>query len=165
MLPTWPRSSWDHRAPPLRPDAGVIYRGGLVLRGLMAGLLFWVSIQFPHSTWNHAWMVAATLALVDGVAALIVLRWPDGILRVIPYTVVADGAIGWGVAWAYSQSPHTLVPGLLTLYTHEILTYYPNRRGGLCRALHLVCWGLFREYMRRRCGPGRWWCIGWSWTR
>ena len=138
MLPTLPRSSLDHRAPPLRPDSGTIYRGGLILRGLMAGLLFWVSIQFPHSTWNHAWMVAAGLALVDGVAALIVLRWPDGIPRMIPYTVVADGLIGWGVAWAYSQSPHTLVPGLLTLYTHEILTYYPNRRGAVFAGLYII---------------------------
>ena len=136
MLPT--HSSTHHRTPPLRRDAGTIYRGALILRGLAAGLLLWVSVQFPRSTWDHAWLLAVTLVILDGFAALTVRRWPHRLTTIIPNTVVADGLVGWGIAWAYGQSPHTMAPVLLTVFTQEILTYYPTRRGAAGAGIYIV---------------------------
>lgn len=136
MLPT--HSSTHHRTPPLRRDAGTIYRGALILPGLVAGLLLWVSVQFPRSTWDHAWLLAVTLVILDGLAALAVRRWPHRLTTIIPSTVVADGLVGWGIAWAYSQSPHTMAPVLLTMFTQEILTYYPTRRGAMGAGIYIV---------------------------
>jgi hypothetical protein len=104
----------------------------------MAALLFWVSVQFPRSTWDRAWILAVMLAIFDGLAALIITRWPQHLPTMIPGTVVADGLMGWGIAWAYSQSPHTMVPALLTLFTQEMLTYYPTRRTLVVAGIYIV---------------------------
>ena len=77
---------------------------------MVAALLLWVSVQFPRSTWDRAWMLAVMLAMLDVLASLTVTRWPQRLPTIIPSTVVADGLVGWGIAWAYSQSPHTMVP-------------------------------------------------------
>jgi hypothetical protein len=104
---------------------------------MVAALLLWVSIQFPRSTWDRAWMLAVMLAILDGLAALTVTRWPQHLTTIIPSTVVADGLVGWGIAWAYSQSPHTMAPALLTMFTQEILTYYPTRRGAVGAGIYI----------------------------
>ncbi len=104
----------------------------------MAGLLGWVSLQFPQVAWHEAWIVAASVAVFDGIVALMVLRWPTSLPTLIPATVVVDGLFGWAIAWAYGQSPHTMVPVLLTLYIHEVLTYYPTRRGAVGAGLYIV---------------------------
>ncbi len=126
-----PTLSMDQQSPPPRLGVGSLYRRGLMLRGLTAGFLGWVWWQFPHMSWDRAWILALVLAVVDGLELIAVWRWPHAIARIIPITVIADGLIGWGIAWSFSQSPQTLVPVLLTLFAQEILTYYPNQRGAL----------------------------------
>lgn len=138
MLPTSVHSSSDHGSPPPRPDAWTIYRGGLILRGLVACLLLWVSFQFPDTTWKHAWILAMSLAILDGLAALLLMWRPNQIRNIIRSTLVVDGVVGWGIAWAYGQSPHTMVPVLLTLFTHEILTYYPTWWGAMVAGSYIL---------------------------
>ena len=129
MLPTSWGSPADSPQPPFRSDIHSILRGGIVLRGLMAVLLAWVAVQFPAVTWDRAWMLAGMLLGVDGVIACGIRRWPHHLGVVIRGILVADGVCGWGIAWAYSQSPQTLVPVLMVLFLHELLIFYPTRRG------------------------------------
>ena len=149
VLPTatpLPHSNAPRRPPP-RSDARFIYHGGLVLRGIMGLFLLWISYQFPQMVWSRAWIIGVSLLGVDGFAALSLYRWSHHLRWAIHGTLIADGLLGWATAWAYSQSPTTIVPALLSLLTLEILAYYRTRRGGIVAGFYILVTNSFLGFL------------------
>ena len=100
--------------------------------------LFWIAAQYPAVVWPQAWLVAASVLGVDAVAAVWWLRRPQDLAWSIRGTLWADGVLGWAVAWAFSQSPTTPVPILLSLFTFELLAYHPTRRQVAVSAAYMM---------------------------
>ena len=93
MLPT----TFLHRSPKGRSlgETFFLFRGSLVLRGVLAGFLFWYALHFPLRVWHHAWVIALVLFVIDGTAGGIEVIWPDRLRIVVASTVVLDGLVGW----------------------------------------------------------------------
>lgn len=128
VLPT----TFFHHAPNSRLHSSIsetffLFRGSLILRGVLAGFLFWYALHFPLRVWHPAWIIALILFGIDGLAGGMTMVWPDRLRTVVASTVVLDGLVGWASTWAFNQSPHTMIPALLSLITIELLAYYPQR--------------------------------------
>ncbi len=139
MLPTFFKELPRARYP--RPPGGEIYfrfRGGLILRGVTAVFLLWYSLVFPTRVWEHAWVVAALLGIYDGLAVLAQSVLDKPLESLLHGTLYMDGLMGWAVAWAFDQSPNTMIPALLSLLTIELLAYYPRRTGALAALAYIL---------------------------
>ncbi len=116
----------------------LLFRGGLILRGVTAVFLLWYSLSSAPRVWHHAWTVALTLGMMDGLAALAQGAFRMPLRSLLHVTLYMDAVLGWAVAWAFDQSPHTMVPALLSLFTIELLAYYPRRTGALAALAYIV---------------------------
>lgn len=128
MLPTKLFPGGPPRSPPPGADPSLVYRGGLLLRGLTGIFLLWIWRSFPHLAWVHAWLIGSLVLGVDGLATILYRRWPQHLSWGIRGTLVADGILGLAAIWAFSQSATTNAPALLLLIVIEALAYQRTPR-------------------------------------
>jgi DNA-binding CsgD family transcriptional regulator len=148
----------SHAPPPA--DLVHLVSGSLWVRAATAVFLFWQTLRPSQKVWAQAWLFALGLLVVNGLVIGARRQWPNDLLRIARSSMVADGLLGWGVAWAYNQAPHTAVPALLPLLTIEMLATDRGRRGVILAALYIVVTNGMMHWL-----PGTHHDPLWRWSR
>ena len=93
--------------------------------------------------------MAALLGILDGLTAALFARNPHQLTKLVLATLVIDCVGGWAVAWAFDAHPDTIIPTFLSLFTIEVLAYYPTEIWGVINGLlHIAHKYLHGSYTR-----------------
>jgi len=102
-------------------EVETVYRRGSYLRVVTGLFVLWVWHTFPRLGWRDAWLVGVGILGTD-MMAWGVRRWVS-FTWLVWGTVLADAVMAFAAVWAFSLSPTTNAPALLTLVPLEILAY------------------------------------------